>query len=101
MKDILFMFIGFLIIVLILFLLIKFSVKFRKIAYKLFVKAEEEYKSGEGEEKMNYVVSNIHSILPGCVSMFIPEAVLKKILQCFFNELKDVLDDGKFNKSAE
>lgn len=101
MKEYLLIIIGVLAILLILFLLIKFSSKFRKVAYKLFVKAEKEYKSGEGQEKMEYVISNIHSWLPEYISMFIPESVLKKILQWFFDELKDVLDDGKFNESTK
>lgn len=101
MKEYLIIILGVLAIMLILFLLIKFSTKFRKKAYELFIKAEKEYNSGEGSEKMEYVVSSIHSWLPGYVSMFIPETVLKKILQWLFNELKDILDDGKFNESTK
>lgn len=86
-------------IILFTYMLIKLNKNIRLKAYELFLKAEHEISSGGG--KMDYVVENIHNYLPTIVSFFISEETLKKILQKMFDEIKDLLDDGKRNKSTK
>lgn len=84
-------------IILLIYLLIKINKNVRLQAYKLFLKAEHEIIGGE--DKMSYVVSNIHSYLPTMVKFFVSEESLKRIVQKMFDEIKDLLDDGKRNDS--
>lgn len=88
-------------IILLIYMLIKLNKNIRLKAYELFLKAEHEFVSGYGESKMDYVVENIHNYLPTIISIFISEETLKKILQKMFDEVKDLLDDGKRNKSTK
>ncbi len=88
-------------IILLAYMLIKLNKTIRKKAYKLFLIAEHNFLSGEGEEKLNYVVSNIYQYLPSIIKLFISESTLKVIIQKMFDEIKDLLDDGKINKSNE
>lgn len=70
--------------------------------YKLFVQAEEAYKeSGQGQKKFKYVVSLARSMLPKAVQVFITEEMLETAVQLWFDGVKDLLDDGKLNNSAE
>ena len=72
----------------------------RKDVYKLILKAEYVYKqSGQGKQKLKWVVSRARSLLPGWLQLFISEATLEKIIDTWFMGVKDLLDDGKVNKS--
>ena len=86
-------------IIILAYMLIKLNETIRKEAYKLFLKAE--HKGASGIYKMSYVVSNIYSILPNIVQFFISRDTLEKIVQKMFDEIKDLLDDGKRNKSTK
>ena len=44
---------------------------------------------------------NIYRYLPSIVTFFISPDTLQKIVQKMFNEIKDLLDDGKRNKSTK
>lgn len=71
-------------------------------AYKLFVKAENKFKeSGKGKEKMQWVFTTIRELMPGWLKVIISEDTLKALLQTWFDNIKDLLDDGKINKSTE
>lgn len=71
-------------------------------AYKLFLKAENRFKtSGAGKEKMQWVFNTIREIMPSWVRIFVTDELLAELLQQWFNNVKDLLDDGKINKSAE
>lgn len=83
------------------YVLIKINKKIRLKAYELFLKAEHNFVSGAGENKMNYVVENIYCYLPVPVRIFINEESLRKLVQKIFDEIKDLLDDGKRNGSVE
>lgn len=96
MQEYIFIITG-LAIMLVLFLLIKFSKKFRKDVYEAFLFAEHEVLKGR---KMDYVVGQIYYSLPS-VMRIIPKSTYKKILQKMFDEIKDLLDDGKINKSSK
>lgn len=73
----------------------------RADVYQLFLKAEYVYKeSGQGKQKMEWVVSRARALLPCWLEIFITEETLEKILEVWFNAAKDLLDDGKYNKSV-
>jgi hypothetical protein len=40
-------------------------------------------------------------LLPDWLDMFITEAALENILEMWFRATKDLLDDGKYNKSVK
>jgi hypothetical protein len=74
----------------------------RADAYKLFLKAENGFKgSGKGKEKMEWVFCAINSVIPNWLRLFISEDMIKELLQTWFDNIKDLLDDGKINKSTE
>ena len=68
MKEYLIIGGGIFLILLILFLMIKFSNKFRRKAYELFLIAENTL----DEEKMEYVVDQIYSYRPLPLRIFPP-----------------------------
>ncbi|MCI7739344.1 MAG: hypothetical protein MSR29_08150 [Lachnospiraceae bacterium] len=68
--------------------------------YQLVLKAEHRYKqSSAGKQKMKWVVSQARKLLPSWLQIIISEDALVKIIQVWFDEVKDLLDDGKVNKS--
>lgn len=68
--------------------------------YQLVLKAEHTYKeSSSGKQKMKWVVSRARKLLPGWLRAIITDEVLQKIIQVWFDEVKDLLDDGKVNGS--
>lgn len=95
MKEYIIIGLGILIIFLTLYTMIKLSDKFRKTCYKLFLYAEHNIGKGR---KMDYVVNQIYDLLPIPMKI-LPKATYKKIIQDLFNEIKDLLDDNKINKS--
>ena len=74
--------------------------KIRGYVYKLFVEAEHAFKYGENEQKFSYVVQLARSAIPAPFNFFITEKTLRKIIQAWFDLCKDLLDDGKINKSV-
>ena len=74
----------------------------RADVYQLFLKAEHIYKeSKQGKQKMKWVVSQARMLLPDWLDMFITEEALENILETWFRATKDLLDDGKYNKSVK
>lgn len=70
--------------------------------YQLFLKAEHMYKvSGSGQQKMKYVISKARSLLPPWMQLLISEKALEQLLEAWFREVKDLLDDGKVNGSQK
>ena len=70
--------------------------------YQLVLKAEHTYRlSSSGKQKMKWVVSQARKLLPGWMQLIISEEMLQKIIQVWFDEVKDLLDDGKMNGSQE
>lgn len=88
-------------IIVLIYILIKINKNIRLKAYEYFLKAEHEFISGHGEDKMNYVIENVYSYLPTIITIFISQKTLKMIIQNMFYEIKDLLDDGKINKSTK
>ena len=70
--------------------------------YQLVLKAEHTYRlSSSGKQKMKWVVSQARKLLPGWMQLIISEGMLQKIIQVWFDEVKDLLDDGKMNGSQK
>lgn len=97
MKEYLLLILAFAVILFIIYLLVKFSETFRKKAYELFLYAEHNFIT---EARMNYVVMEIYTILPFPLTL-LPMDFYEDILQKMFDEIKDLLDDGKSNKSTK
>lgn len=74
----------------------------RADVYQLFLRAEHMFlKSGSGKQKMKWVVSRARSMLPGWAQLLISDEFLEKVVEGWFRAVKDLLDDGKINKSTE
>lgn len=70
--------------------------------YQLVLKAEHMYReSAAGKQKMKWVVQQARKLLPGWLQAAISEEALEKIIQVWFDEVKDLLDDGKVNGSQK
>ena len=74
--------------------------KIRADVYQLFLKAEHNPEvMASGKQKMKWVLSRARSLLPGWAQLIITDAFLEKIVEGWFQAVKDLLDDGKLNKS--
>lgn len=72
----------------------------RENVYQLILRAEHLYtESGQGEQKLKFVVHQARGLLPGWLQLFITEDMMVKIVNEWFIGVKDLLDDGKINGS--
>ena len=70
--------------------------------YGLFLEAEHKFLyTGAGKQKMEYVIQRARSLLPPVAQFFITEDLLRKVVQVWFEAVKDLLDDGKYNASTK
>ncbi len=73
----------------------------RKDVYQLFLRAEHEFTETEqGKQKMEWVVQRARALLPSWAQLIISEKLLMDTIQFWFDAIKDLLDDGKLNKSS-
>lgn len=73
----------------------------RQDVYKLFIYVEKRFKeSGSGKRKMQYVVNAAYQLLPNLLQKILTKEMLEAIIQAWFEEIKDLLDDGKINNSS-
>jgi hypothetical protein len=76
--------------------------KIRTDVYQLILKAEEKYKaSSEGKQKMKWVVQQARLILPSWMQTIMSDEALERVIQVWFDGIKDLLDDGKMNGSQK
>lgn len=74
----------------------------RADVYQLFLTAEHTFiESKAGKQKMKYVIQQARGLLPSWAQPFITEELLQKVVQLWFDSVKDLLDDGKHNGSAK
>lgn len=73
----------------------------RERVYKAFLDAEHEFQHGENTEKFEYVINIAKSAIPVPFNLFITESLLRKAVQAWFDLVKDLLDDGKFNGTSK
>ena len=70
----------------------------RADVYQLFLEAERNPKFAEsGLQKMKWVLSKARGLLPDWAGAFITDELLAKVVQAWFDAIKDLLDDGKLN----
>lgn len=75
--------------------------KIRKSVYEGFLYAEHIFKKGDNKAKFNYVVEVAKNALPTPFNAFITEKLLREVIQLWFDLVKDLLDDGKVNRSKK
>ena len=74
----------------------------RADVYQLFLEAEHRYtETKQGKQKLKWVVSRARGLLPDWLQIFITESALEKMIDLWFGAVKDLLDDGKYNKSVK
>ena len=74
----------------------------RNQVYDLFLVAERTYVTSQaGKQKMSYVISRARLLLPIWLQFFISDAMLEELVEEWFKAVKDLLDDGKYNKSTK
>lgn len=64
----------------------------RATAVDLIVKAEDMFKQGDNENKLNYVIDKIIAIIPMPLSLFITREAVREFIQTIFDEVKKALD---------
>ena len=64
----------------------------KQFAAEMIVKAEDMYKQGENEEKLNYVIDKVIAMLPTPLQFFITREAVKKFVQNVFDTVKKALD---------
>lgn len=70
--------------------------------YQLILKAEHVYnESGQGKQKLKWVVSQARGLLPKWMQVFVTEEMMMKVIDEWFKGVKDLLDDGKVNGSQQ
>lgn len=70
--------------------------------YQLILKAEHIYnESGQGKQKLKYVVSQARGLLPKWLQIFVTEEAMMKVIDKWFEGVKDLLDDGRVNGSQK
>ncbi len=75
----------------------------RTAAYE-FIKFAEETIVGykKGNDRFNFVISKLYDkLIPNWLKVFFPEEVLRRKLQEYFNDIKDILDNGKKDGSTD
>ena len=74
----------------------------RADVYQLFLKAEHLFtETKQGKQKLDWVVQRARQYLPGWTRTIITDELLYKVIDNWFGTVKDLLDDGKSNKSVE
>ena len=64
----------------------------KEFATEMIVKAEDMYKQGENEEKLNYVIDKVIGMLPKPLQFFITREAVKNFVQSVFDTVKKALD---------
>lgn len=72
----------------------------RADVYQKFLEAEHNPNfTKKGKQKMKWVLSQARMLLPKWAQMLISDELLEKVVEGWFRAVKDLLDDGKYNKS--
>lgn len=64
----------------------------KQFATEMIVKAEDMYKKGENQEKLNYVIDKVIAMLPKPLQFFITRDAVKNFVQSVFDTVKKALD---------
>ena len=72
----------------------------RADVYQLFLAVENNPKFRKtGKAKMKWVLGQARGLLPGWMRIFVTDVFLERVIEGWFVAIKDLLDDGKINKS--
>lgn len=72
----------------------------RADVYNLFLRAEHNPEVMEsGKKKMEWVLRRSRLLLPSWARVLITDKFLEYVVEGWFRAIKDMLDDGKINKS--
>ena len=72
----------------------------RADVYNLFLRAEHNPEvMASGKKKMKWVLSRARLLLPSWAQILITDKFLEDVVEGWFRAIKDLLDDGKINKS--
>lgn len=71
----------------------------RADVYQKFLEAEHNERLNTGKKRMKWVLYQARALLPNWAQAFISDAFLEKAVEGWFRAIKDLLDDGKLNKS--
>ncbi len=102
-KEWLLLIIGIVLLILVIYRYVrdKSIIQLRADVYKLFIYAERYFTEEKaGKQKMDYVVSMARGMLPACIQVFVSDKIIRDIFQLWFDDIKDLLDDGTLNESA-
>jgi hypothetical protein len=72
----------------------------RETAYRLMLRAEKVLDTAEGHEKMALVYTELYSLVPVWLRIFVTREDLETRLQRWYDAAKDWLDDGAINGST-
>ena len=73
----------------------------REDVYQLFLKAEHNPNfEKNGKQKMKWVLSQARKLLPMWAQYLITDIFLESVVEAWFRAVKDLLDDGKYNRST-
>lgn len=73
----------------------------RADVYQKFLEAEHNPRFSEApKQRMKWVLQQARMLLPTCAQVLITDALLEKVVQGWFDAVKDLLDDGKMNCSG-
>ncbi|OPJ57179.1 hypothetical protein [Alkalithermobacter paradoxus] len=70
----------------------------RELAYKLMLIAEKNFVNGD--EKFAWVVRKFYNMIPEYTKSLFTEKEIESFVQNSYDEIKDILDDGKKNNSV-
>lgn len=70
--------------------------------YQLFLRAEHNFKESHlGKQKMKWVISKARGLLPVWMQRIVTEEMFERMIQVWFDGIKDLLDDGKINNTEK
>lgn len=73
----------------------------RADVYQKFLEAEHNEVLTSGKQKMKWVLSQARMLLPSWAQLLITDNLLEKVVEGWFQAVKDLLDDGKLNGTAK
>lgn len=64
----------------------------KQFAIDSIVKAEDMYKKGDNQKKLDYVIDKVITVLPAPLSFFLTREIIKEFVQSVFDSVKKALD---------
>lgn len=82
-------------VIILIALLVAWQIKksgLKQFVVNMIVKAEDMYKQGDNEAKMDYVIDRVIAVLPAILQLFITRNTVKAFIQTIFDMTKQALD---------